>query len=147
MQKTRGPLEVIAEEFNAILSNANFGMDFFDGSAFTKELDFTREEREYADWLTIPNNAKNASRGVPNATWLSGRKVKMVNKLLIIQKYRKYLRSSALFTPGLSAAGKDAFARAGYALHGEYADVIPFEDVVVYTGITRRGRTECRMKS
>ena len=108
-------------------------MDFFDGSAFKKELDFTREERDYADWLAIPNNIQNASRGVPNATWISGRKVKMINKLLIIQKFRKYLRNNALYTPGLSPAGKEAFSRSGYAVQREYADSIPFEDIVVFT--------------
>ena len=50
----------------------------------------------------------------------------MINKLLIVQKYRNYLRNKALYSPGLSPAGKDAFARAGYALHREYAEPAPF---------------------
>jgi protein-L-isoaspartate O-methyltransferase len=125
-------IKVIAEDFNIILANANFGMDFFDGSAFRKDLDFTREERDYADWLTIPNKLRIMSEGAPNTSWIAGRKAKIINKLLIIQKYRKYLRNTALYTPGLSPAGREAFARAGYVLHKEYADLIPFEDVVVF---------------
>jgi len=128
-----GLIKVIAEDFNFILADANFGMDFFDGSAFKKELAFTREERDYADWLTIPNTMQKVARGVHDATWVAGRKAKMINKLLIIQKYRNYLRTNALYTPGLSPAGKEAFARAGYALHREYADLLPFRDVVVFT--------------
>jgi len=128
-----GLVQAVAEAFNVILATANFGMDFFDGAAFEKELDFTPEERAYADWLTIPNNRQNASRGVPHATWISGRKVKIINKLLLIQKYRKFLRTGGLYAPGLSTAGKQAFARAGYVVHGESADSIPFEDVVVFT--------------
>jgi hypothetical protein len=123
----------MVEDFNNILAQANFGMDYFDGSAFKKDLDFSQEERDYANWLTIPNNLRNVSPGSSKVTWIAGRKAKMVNKLLIIQKYRKYLRSTALYTPGLSPAGRDAFARAGYVLHREYADLIPFEDVFVFT--------------
>ena len=36
------PVAAIVEDFNATLANANFGMDFFDGAAFRKDLDFTR---------------------------------------------------------------------------------------------------------
>jgi ubiquinone/menaquinone biosynthesis C-methylase UbiE len=131
-----GLIDAIAEDFNAILTSANFGMDFFDGSAFRKDLDFTREERDFAQWLTLPNNRQSVSRGIPNATWVSLQNARMINKLLIIQRFRKFLRNDALFTPGLSPAGRDAFARAGYALDREYADLIPFEDVLVFT----RGR-------
>jgi SAM-dependent methyltransferase len=128
-----GLFEAIAEDFNAILANANFGMDFFDGAAFRKDLDFTREERDYAQWLILPDNRQSVLRGVPNATWVSVQNARMINKLLIIQRFRKFLRSDTLFTSGLSPAGRDAFARAGYALHREYDDLIPFEDVLVYT--------------
>jgi SAM-dependent methyltransferase len=128
-----GLVEVIAEDFNLILADANFGMVFFDGSSFRKDLGFTREERDYADWLTIPNNVRGIARGLNKGTWVSARNAKIINKLLIVQKFRKYLKTNMLYTPGLSQAGKEAFTRAGYALHGEYADTIPFEDVLVYT--------------
>ena len=123
----------IAEEFNLILAEANFGIAFVSGPAFKEELAFSREERDYADWLMIPNDAQRVSPSRPNATWVSPRNARMINKLLIVQKYRKHLRPERLYTAGLTAAGKDAFARAGYALHKEYADLIPFEDVLVYT--------------
>jgi SAM-dependent methyltransferase len=129
-----GLRKAVAAEFNGILANANFGMAFFEGSAFRKELDFTTDERAYADWLTIPNNIRNAAEGVPHATWISGRRVRMVNKLLIVQHYRRFLKNSALYASGLSPAGREAFARAGYVLHREYSDLIPFEDVLVYGG-------------
>jgi hypothetical protein len=115
-----GLIEAIAEDFNAILGNANFGMDFFDGSAFREDLGFTREERDYAQWLTIPNNRQSVLRGIPNATWVSVQNARMINKLLIVQRFRKYLRKDALFTSGLSPEGRDAFARAG-RLAQEYA--------------------------
>ena len=131
-----GLINAIAEDFNAILANANFGMDFFDGSAFRMDLDFTREERDFAQWLTLPNNRQSVLRGIPNATWVSVQNARMINKLLIIQRFRRFLRSDTLFTSGLSPAGRDALARAGYALRREYADLLPFEDVLVYS----RGR-------
>jgi ubiquinone/menaquinone biosynthesis C-methylase UbiE len=128
-----GRVSAIAEDFNNILAHANFGMDFFDDSTFREDLSFSQEERDYANWLTIPNTMLNISRGVSKGTWIPGRKATIVNKLLIIQKYRKYLRGNMLYKAGLSPAGKDAFTRAGYALHKEYTDLIPFEDVVVFT--------------
>lgn len=131
-----GIVNAIAEDFNAILANASFGVDFVDGPAFRKELGFTREERDYAAWLIIPQNAQNVSGGVPNATWVSAQNARMINKFLIVQKFRKFLKSDQLYAPGLSQAGREAFARAGYVLQREYADTIPFEDVVVYA----RGR-------
>ena len=133
-----GLTAAIAEDFNTMLANANFGMGFFDGSAFRKDLDFTREERDLAQWLVLSNNRQSVLRGIPNATWVSVQNARMINKLLIIQRFRKFLRNDTLFTAGLSPAGRDAFARAGYALHREYADLIPFEDVLVYTR-ERRG--------
>ena len=63
---TAGLLTAIVEDFNVTLADANFGMGFFDGSAFKKELDFTGEERDYANWLTIPNTVRKVSRGYSN---------------------------------------------------------------------------------
>ncbi len=123
----------VVEDFNAILADANFGMDFFSGSAFGKELALTPEERDYADWLTIPNNARSVQRGVSRAIWVSAKKARMINKLLIIQKYRGHLKSARLYTSGLTPAFKDAFTRAGYTLTMQSGDVNPFEDIVVYT--------------
>lgn len=126
-------LKAIVEDLNSILAHANFGMDFFDGSAFEKELDFTREERDFANWLSIPNGKQNIVRLKIDGPWVRVRNARKINKLLIVQKYRKFLRIDRLYAPGLSPAGRAAFSRAGYALQREYADLIPFEDVVVFT--------------
>jgi SAM-dependent methyltransferase len=128
-----GLAKVIVEDLNLMLADANFGMVFFDGSAFRNDLDFTREERDYADWLTIPNSAGKAAQGLSKETWVSARNARMINKLLIVQKFRKYLKNDLLYSPGLSPAGKEAFARAGYARHGEFTDLLPFRDIVVFT--------------
>ena len=79
---------------------------FFDGSAFRKDLDFTREERDYAEWLTLPNNRQSVSPGMPNATWVFARNARMINKLLIVQRFRKYLRSDTLYHVGAFAGGQ-----------------------------------------
>lgn len=123
----------VAEDFNAILADANFGMGFHDGAAFGKELDFTREERDYAEWLGSARNTQTGTRGVRGATWVSAHNARLINKLLIIQKFRKYLKSERLYAPGLSPASREAFAAAGYSLQREYTDIVPFEDIVVYT--------------
>lgn len=127
-------LKAIVEDFNGILANANFGLDYFDGSTFRKELNFTREERGFANWLTIHNRAEVVIRVGLDIPWITpARTTKKINKLLIVQKFRKYLRTERLYSSGLSPADRNAISRAGYALHREYADSIPFEDVFIFT--------------
>lgn len=128
-----GLAAAVAGDFNATLADANFGMAFLDGEALRKDLAFSPGEREFVQWLALSNNRQSVVRGTPNATWVSGEKARMINKLLIVQRFRKFLRSDALFTSGLSQAGREAFARAGYALQREYADLVPLEDVLVFT--------------
>lgn len=123
----------VAVDFNAILADSNFGMNFASGSVFRKDLAFTREERDYAAWLTIPSNVQAVLRGLPRASWVPPKNARMINKLLIIQKYRSHLKSAGLYASGLTPAFRDAFARAGYSLSMERGDVNPFEDIVIYT--------------
>lgn len=71
------------------------------------------------------------------------------NKLLFLQRFRKYLHGDRLFAPGLTPKIREDFETAGYRLEKAHEAVMPFEDVLVFRADKkasgrqgeRRGRT------
>jgi len=126
-----GLMNAIIEGFNEALSDSRFAAQFFDGSVFRKEAGFTPEERRYADWFLLPYQGGSVRNRDIRTESVSGvRTLEPVNKLLILQRYRKYLKKDGLFRSGFTPSIKDAFGKAGYRLEREVADLIPFEDMI-----------------
>jgi len=124
----------IVEEFNGILSDPQFTARFFSGSVYRKELRFSPEERGYADWLLVPfTDANVPNRDVKVQSESGTTMFATINKLILLQRYRKYLKGDGLFVSGFTPRVKAAFGKAGYRLEGEYPDVIPFEDMIVFS--------------
>jgi ubiquinone/menaquinone biosynthesis C-methylase UbiE len=124
----------IVEDFNEMLSDTHFAAQFFDGSVFRKETDFSPEERRYADWFLLPytdSGARNKDIGTQRASGF--REFSTINKLLILQRYRKYLKKDGLFLSGFTPSIRAVFEKAGYRLEREAADLIPFEDMIVFS--------------
>ena len=125
--------KAVVEDFNRMLSDARFGLDFIDGSTIRKEVAFTAPERDFANYLLVilkeegvfDNEARKAnSREI--------RIAERFNKLLFLQRFRKYLDRETQFTPGLTPKIRTDFERAGYRLEKEHLDIMPFEDVLVF---------------
>jgi len=131
----------IAEDFNETLTDNRFAARFFDGPVFRKDVRFSPEERSYADWFLLPyrnSDLRKPDIGVRNkdlriqaASESSG--FSTINKLLILQRYRKYLKKDGLFRSGYTPSIQAVFEKAGYRLEREYADDIPFEDMIVFS--------------
>lgn len=129
----------VAEDFNEMLSDTRFAAQFFDGSVFRKEAGFSPEERKYADWFLLPyadSVVRKPENTVRDKDFRDRRasgygENSTINKLLILQRYRKYLKKDGLFRSGFTPSIKDAFGKAGYRLEREVADLIPFEDMIV----------------
>jgi len=131
--------DAIVGDFNDILSNVRFTARFSEGSAYRKELDWLPEERGYADWVLAPY--RDAARAVVTKWDVKPqggpeneyRWFQTINKLLVIQRYRKYLRRDGLFASGFTPSVRSAFEKAGFRLEKVYSDLIPFEDLIVFT--------------
>ncbi len=135
----------IAEDLNlALRSDGRFAAGYMIGPSFGADVRFTPDERLVADFLLIAfRNRQSVRRNVfkpdeaaPGAA--EGRNPRdqeamLLNKLLIVQALRPYLRSDRLFMSGLTPPIRAAFERAGYRLRAEYPDVIPFEDLVIFS--------------
>jgi ubiquinone/menaquinone biosynthesis C-methylase UbiE len=124
----------IAGEFNGMLSDTRFAAQFSKGSVFRKDVNFSPEERGYAGWLLPPYKYSGPLRkdiNIQNA--LSARTFATINKLLILQRYRKYLKRDGLFVSGFTSSIKAAFEKAGYRVEQVYSDIIPFEDMIVFS--------------
>ena len=132
---------VIIGEFNEMLSDTRFAAHFYNGSVFRKGLSLLPEERHFADWVlsAYPDNSvRNIDRSIrtrdTDAQKTSGGRVlATINKLLIVQRYRKYLKKDGLFLSGFTPPIKAAFEKAGYRVEQAYTDVIPFEDMIVFS--------------
>jgi hypothetical protein len=118
--------------FNRLLSDSGFAARFFKDPGSGAAVRFFPEERPYAEWLLKPfretgvrNRTVDAREAAGDAT------VAMINKLLIVQKYRRFLKTDGLFAPGFTPAVMAAFEKAGYRIAREYPDLVPFEDVIV----------------
>jgi len=108
----------IADDFNELLSDTRFAARFSKGSVFRKEVDFSPEEQGYADWFFVPYKYSSAphQRESKIQSALAVRSFGTINKLLILQRYRKYLKSDGLFASGFTPSIKAAFQKAGYKL-------------------------------
>lgn len=124
----------VAEGFNEMLSDTDFAAHFFDGSAFRKEVSFLPEERRYADWLLLPFPDRSVrKRDIRIQSSSRAMTIATINKLLIMQRYRGYLKRDGLFVSGFTPSIRAVFESAGYRLERAYADVIPFEDMIVFS--------------
>lgn len=122
----------IVEDFKEALVDPGFSAHFFKGSVFRKEAAFSPAEERYADWLLLPfhDNSALKRRIKPGNASGAGR-VKTINKLLLMQRFRKYLKSDGLFRSGFPSPVRAALEKAGYRVDREYPDLIPFEDMIV----------------
>ena len=133
--------DAIAGDFNEMLNDSRFAAHFHKGSVSGKRLNLLPEEQLYADWAlsAYPDNSvRTIDRGVRNrdasAQRTSGERVTAtINKLLIVQRYRKFLKKDGYFLSGFTPPIKAAFEKAGYRVNQVYTDVIPFEDMIVFT--------------
>jgi len=127
--------KAIVDDFNEVLSDTRFAPHFFfDGSEFRKETRFLPDEQGYADWVLPqpPGTGVRSAEYKPQRAAIDGR-FSTINKLLIIQRYRRFLRTDGLFRSGFTSPIRAAFEKAGYKLAGEHSDVVPFEDLIVFT--------------
>jgi len=121
----------IVDDFNGMLSDPRFRLHFFKGSVFGEKLQFLPDERRYADWALppLPDNAVRIGAANPqNAP--EEKRFAAINKLLIIQRYRTFLKREGRFRSGFTPQVKAAFENVGFRVAEEYPDVIPFEDMI-----------------
>lgn len=134
----------IVGDFNeALRSGPRFFRNFLDGSAFRRDTGLTPEERAFADFLllSVPGgnfanrNAYRRDGGTQAVETADNPKLQeaamFLNKLLILQKYRRFLRTDGLFLSGFTPPIRAVFEKAGYRVVRIYPDVIPLEDIVV----------------
>jgi SAM-dependent methyltransferase len=121
--------DIIAEEVNGALQSVEFGSNFVDGDRFKEDVDFLPDEKRYADTLLLYVKGKRM--------WANGRYnhiVELLNRLLIVQSLRRYLRDDihACNTEARRVVKLVATLRkAGYELLGMH-DFIPFDLVLVF---------------
>ena len=124
--------KAIVDDFNRMLADPRFGLDFTDGSAIRREVAFTPPERDFADYLLVILKEEGVfDDGAGKANSKLTRIAERFNKLLFLQRFRKFLDGETQFTPGLTPKMRDTFERAGYRLEKEHLDVMPFEDILV----------------
>lgn len=122
----------VADDLNAILPDPMFAAGFHKGSVAREELGLSMEERGFADWMLLPYRADSVRPG--NTTIrraADGRMVALINKLLILRRYRNHFKPDGLFVSGFTPPIKAAFEKAGYHVQHVYTGLIPFEDLVV----------------
>lgn len=133
--------DAIAGDFNEMLNDSRFAAHFHKGSVSGKGLNLLPEEQLYADWAlsaysdksvrTIDRSFRNRDTNAQRTS--GGRVTATINKLLIVQRYRKYLKKDGYFLSGFTPPIKAAFEKAGYRVEQAYSDVIPFEDMIVFS--------------
>ncbi len=124
--------KAVVADFNDALADTRLAARYFTGSALRTGTAFSPEEQSYADWLLLsfPDNTA-VNRRVKPGSALGANMVATINKLLITQRFRKYLNTDGFYQSGFSPLARAAFEKAGYRIEREYADLIPFEDVIV----------------
>jgi SAM-dependent methyltransferase len=124
------PAAAVAGNFNTMMSDPRFTAQFHKGSVPREELKLSRDERGFVDWM-LP--AYKSDRPFDTGTSLTtdNRMVAVTNKLLILQRYRKYFKANGMFASGFTPTIRAAFEKAGYRVQHVYTDLIPFEDMVV----------------
>lgn len=121
----------LADDFNAMLPDTRFAAQFHKGSVHGEELKLSPEEQGYADWMLLPYHAGSArirDTGISRAA--DNRMMATLNKLLILQRYRRFIKRDGLFASGFTLPIRTAFEKAGYRAQA-YTDLIPYEDLVV----------------
>jgi len=125
---------VVVEDFNETLSDNRFAANFPNGSVFRMEANFSPEERSYADWYLLPyTDISDRNKEIRQQRTSGFPELSTINKLLILQRYRKYLRKDGMFLSGFTPSIRAVFENAGYRLEREVADLIPFEDMIVFS--------------
>jgi hypothetical protein len=122
--------EAVIEDFNRMLQDTNFSLDFIVGPDLKEGLDFTPEERDFADaQLELFTEEGVFDRDPRVISAKETRVVARFNKLLFLQRFRKYLPADGLFVPGLSPRYME---EAGFRLVKEDHALLPFEDIDVF---------------
>jgi len=125
----------IVDDFNGMLSNRHFKEAFLiDPLTLKKEISFSsEEEKSFVNWSLLRLNKKRLDR--------INRKIGILNKLFIVQRFREYLYYGAGISPYESqdrcgrrkiAEIKSNFKQAGYRFEKEFYS-IPFESGLVFT--------------
>lgn len=144
----------VVEDFNdALLSEVRFFKHFMNGSVLREDTGLSPGERAFADFLLMsfkertpadggipgrplgssapagPRSAKTLTDPV-NSNQLDG---VSINKLIIVNRFRMFMKRDGLYKTGFSPEIKGAFEKAGYRLQRVDPDIIPFEDMVIFS--------------
>jgi ubiquinone/menaquinone biosynthesis C-methylase UbiE len=125
--------KALIEDFNGMLSDHRFGSNFVEGSDFKKDIYFSPEEKDFADSLLATMIDKGLFHKNKKALkrWQL-RYAYFLNKLILFQKFRKYLHTKNLFASGITKEIIRDFERSGYKMENEYNDVVPFQYILVF---------------
>lgn len=127
-------LSAIARDFNDIFSDTRFAARFSGNSAERKYVTFSPEEQRYTDWLFAAfRDTGGLKRENPIKRASEARVYATINKLLIVQRYRRYLKRDGLFLSGFTPSVGESFRKAGYKVERQDPDTIPFEDMIVFS--------------
>ncbi len=135
---------IVADFNRALLPESRLPESFLNGSAFREDVGFSPEERLVADFLLISFKTResvrrNIFKPDPETPPVAGtgnpkdQQVVLLNKLLVMRAFRAFLKTDGLFASGFTPTIRAAFRNAGYRLQREYPDVIPFEDIVIFS--------------
>jgi len=125
----------IIEDFDAIVTDIKFGSLFAQGMAVREGLSFTAEEKAFADWLLMYLKSKGIYDSAQPFT-VDRRNAAVLNRLLLVQRFRRYLSPDVAPPYGNGARGAgiaERLLQAGYELKGIYDDIVPFEITLVFT--------------
>ncbi len=124
--------DAVVAGFNRLLADPGLAARIVRNPGAGGEMRFSAEERPYAEWLLQPFRETGIRNRTVDARDVAGdAPVATINKLLIVQKFRKFLKADGLFASGFTPGVRAAFGKAGYRIAGEYPDLVPFEDVIV----------------
>ncbi|MBI3548913.1 MAG: methyltransferase domain-containing protein [Elusimicrobia bacterium] len=127
---------------NRLLSEPSFFLHFVDGGGFRKDVSFTPEERTHAMWqLHLLQSEGLPNVNVPLMRYSEYMGLQHLNKLLMIQRFRKHLASGGR-SPYLASSPEGAWQRekdpvrrefeaAGYQLEKKH-DLAPFLQMSVF---------------
>ncbi len=132
----------VVDGFNRLLRDPAFAALVLKQSGAARLVRFLAGERPYAEWLLRPFRQNDVRNGTVDARGGAGdATVATVNKLLLVQRYRDYLKPEGMFLSGFTPAVRAAFGEAGYRVAGQYPDLVPFEDVIVLVPRSSRAAT------
>ncbi len=126
-------LDAIVSDFNQMLLDAHFASNFVDGSVFKKGINFSPEEAIFADFLLmLMLEEKVFEKELVTLSSKEKRVAKRLNKLLFIQRFRQYFYKEGMFTFENGQRIIVNVQSAGFTLKKLYADLLPFEEIVVF---------------